>query len=117
MRTPFVFLTFLTAAFLCSPVSAQLKPGNVDNGKRLFMFNGCYQCHGTLGQGGAAGARLAQTKLTQQGFIAFVRNPPPSNMPPYRAKIMPDQELVDVYAYVQTFPVPLNPANIPLLKP
>jgi len=104
------------AALFCVPASAQLK-GNADNGKRLFSFNGCYQCHGTVGQGGAAGARLAQTKLTQQGFIAFVRNPPPSNMPPYRAKIMSDQELADVYAYIQTFPAPLNPANIALLKP
>ena len=115
MKTVLILLSW--AAMLGLPANAQLKPGNVENGKRLFAFNGCFQCHGTQGQGGAAGARLAQTKLTQQGFIAFVRNPPPSNMPPYRAKIMPDQELVDVYAYIQTFPAPLNPANIALLKP
>ena len=54
--------------------------GNLDNGKRLFVRNGCYQCHGYVGQGGAAGARLAQTKLPLAGFTAFVRNPPPSGM-------------------------------------
>ena len=116
MKTRLFVLVIAAVAFLSVPASAQLKPGNVDNGKRLFSFNGCYQCHGTVGQGGAAGARLAQTKLNQQGFINFVRNPPPSNMPPYRAKIMSDQELADVFAYIRTFPEPLNPANVPLLK-
>jgi mono/diheme cytochrome c family protein len=106
----------LLLIFFAVGASAQLKPGNAENGKRLFMFNACYQCHGTVGQGGSAGARLAQTKLTLPGFIAFVRNPPPSNMPPYRAKIMSDQELADVYAHIQTFPAPLNPATIPLLN-
>jgi mono/diheme cytochrome c family protein len=117
MKTNLVLFAFFALTFFSVSASAQLKPGNVENGKRLFAFNGCYQCHGTVGQGGAAGARLAQTKLTQPGFIAFVRNPPPSNMPPYRAKIMPDQDLADVYAYIQTFPAPLNPATIPLLNP
>jgi mono/diheme cytochrome c family protein len=95
---------------------AQNKSGNADNGKRLFMRNGCYQCHGTVGQGGAAGARLAQIKLPVAAFIAFVRNPPPSEMPPYRAKIMSDQELTDVFAYIQTFPAPLPVASVPILK-
>ena len=116
MKTILILLSLFAVTVFSVPASAQVKTGNVDNGKRLFAFNGCYQCHGTVGQGGAAGARLAQTKLTQPGFIAFVRNPPPSNMPPYRAKIMSDQELVDVYAYIQTFPAPVNPATIPLLN-
>jgi len=95
---------------------AQNKSGDAANGKRLFMRNGCYQCHGTVGQGGAAGARLAQIKLPVAAFIAFVRNPPPSEMPPYRAKIMSDQELTDVFAYIQTFPAPLPVASIPILN-
>src|SRR5689334_2845489 len=60
---------------------AQTKPGDPANGKRLLMRNGCYQCHGTVGQGGLAGPRLAQTKLTLAGFTSYVRNPRPSNMP------------------------------------
>ncbi len=96
-------------------VVGQSKTGDADNGKRLFMRNGCYQCHGTVGQGGAAGARLAQIKLPVAAFIAFVRNPPPSGMPPYRAKIMSDQELTDVFAYIQTMPPPVPVANIPQL--
>jgi len=96
---------------------AQTKPGDVENGKRIFMRNGCYQCHGTVGQGGLAGARLAQTKLTVAGFTAYVRNPAPGNMPPYRAKVMSDQELADIYAYVQSVPPPVPLANMPILSP
>jgi mono/diheme cytochrome c family protein len=95
---------------------AQTKPGDVANGKRIFIRNGCYQCHGTVGQGGLAGARLAQTKLTLAGFTAYVRNPAPGSMPPFRAKVMSDQELADVYAYVQSVPPPVAPADIPILK-
>jgi mono/diheme cytochrome c family protein len=90
--------------------------GNADNGKRLFLRNGCYQCHGYAGQGGLAGPRLAQTRLTVQGFTAFVHNPPPSGMPPYRAKVMSDGDLADVYAYIRTLPEPRPVKDNPLLR-
>jgi mono/diheme cytochrome c family protein len=95
---------------------AQTKPGDAENGKRLYMRNGCYQCHGTVGQGGRAGPRLAQIKLPVSGFIAFVRNPPSSDMPQYRAKVMTDQELADVFAHIKTFPEPPPLKNIPILN-
>ena len=101
---------------LASAAFAQTNTGDAVNGKRLFMRNGCYQCHGTVGQGGLAGPRLAQTTLVQAGFISYVRNPRPGNMPPYRGKVMTDQELADVYAYVRSIPPPVPLANIPLLN-
>jgi mono/diheme cytochrome c family protein len=90
--------------------------GNADNGKKIFVKNGCYQCHGYVGQGGVAGARLAQTKLPLAGFTAYVRNPPPGGMPPFRAKIMSDQELADVWAYIKSIPEPKPVKDIPLLN-
>ena len=105
-----LMLLFASLAF------AQSK-GNPQNGKGLFEKNGCWQCHGYQGQGGLAGARLAQTKLSQTAFIGFVRNPPSGGMPPYRPKVMSDQELADVYTYVQSFPTPKPPKDIPLLNP
>jgi mono/diheme cytochrome c family protein len=104
----------LIALLIATAAFAQLK-GNVENGKSLYVKNGCWQCHGYSGQGGNAGARLAQTKFVQAAFIAFVRNPPPGGMPPYRPKVMPDQELADVFAFILTFPEPAK--NIPLLNP
>jgi mono/diheme cytochrome c family protein len=86
------------------------------NGKRLFEAKACYQCHGWSGQGGLAGARLAQTKLNLQAFRNIIRSPPPSNMPPYRAAVLTDQEVADLFAYIQSFPPPNPVERIPLLK-
>lgn len=108
-----IFLIVLP--LLSATVFAQTNTGDAVNGKRLVMRNGCYQCHGTVGQGGMAGPRLAQTRLAQAAFIAYVRNPRPGNMPPYRSKVMTDQELADVYAYLQSVPPPVPLANIPIL--
>ena len=90
--------------------------GDAERGRAIFERNACYQCHGHIGQGGIAGARLMQTKLSQAGFIGFVRNPPPSSMPQFRAKIMSDQELADVYAYIKSIPPPKAAKDIPLLS-
>ena len=108
-----IFLIVLP--LLSATVFAQTNTGDAVNGKRLLMRNGCYQCHGTVGQGGMAGPRLAQTKLAQAAFISYVRNPRPGNMPPYRGKVMTDQELADVYAYLQSVPPPVPLASIPIL--
>ncbi len=108
--------TFLLLFVLAITALAQTKPGDPANGKRLFERNGCYQCHGYVGQGGNAGARLAQTRLTLVAFTAYVRNPASGGMPPYRAKVMSDQELADVYAHIKTFPEPKPVKDIPLLN-
>ena len=105
---------FLLAAALAA---AQTKAGDTAKGKRLFEHNGCYQCHGHEGQGGLAGARLAQTRLTQAAFTAYVRNPRSGMMPPFRPKVLSDQDLGDVYSYIKTFPEPRSAKDIPLLGP
>src|SRR6516165_2194550 len=100
----------------CTAATAQTQLGKADNGKRLYLKNGCYQCHGQSGQGGLAGARLAQTKLAQAAFIAYVRNPAPGGMPPYRTQVMTDQELADVWTYIKTFAEPAPAKSIPQLN-
>jgi ubiquinol-cytochrome c reductase cytochrome c subunit len=96
--------------------AAQPRKDSIENGKRLYVRNGCYQCHGYVGQGGQSGSQLAQTKLTLPVFTAIVRTPPPSGMPPYRVKVMSDSELADVFAYIQTFPPSPPASSIPLLN-
>ena len=103
-------------AVMAMAALAQTKAGDAANGKRLFEKNACYQCLGYWGQGGIAGARLAQTRLPFVAFSAFVRNPPSGSMPPFRAKVMSDQELADVYAYIKSIPEPKPAKDIPLLN-
>jgi len=64
----------------------------------------------------AVGIDLAQTKLTLQAFRNILRNPLPSNMPPYRATVLTDQEVADLFAYIQSFPPPEPADKIPQLK-
>ena len=54
-------------------------------GKQNFMKYGCWQCHGTVGQGSPiSGPKLAPDPMPLEAMSAFIRN---SNrtMPPYRA--------------------------------
>ena len=116
MKTLVLTFAIFGIAALAQTTTPVTKAGDAVNGKRLFERNGCYQCHGHVGQGGLAGPRLAQTRLPFAAFSAFVRNPPSGSMPPFRAKVMPDQELADVYAYIKSIPEPKPAKDIPLLN-
>ena len=95
--------------------AAQNAPaGNADNGKKVFMKQNCYYCHGTTGQGGRDGARIAQTALNAQGLIRYVRKPA-GGMPAFTEKILSDRELTDIYAYLKSLPAAKAPKDIPLL--
>jgi mono/diheme cytochrome c family protein len=87
--------------------------GNVDNGKKLFVKHDCYWCHGTAGQGGSAGARIGGTALSLQGVMRYVRQPAGA-MPAFTEKVLTDQELTDIYAYLKSVQAPKTTA-VPLL--
>lgn len=105
-------VVLLTGAAVVLAARAQ-NPGNADNGKRLYVRNGCYECHGTAGQGGT-GPRLAPRPLAAAALTAYVRKPGPG-MPPYSEKVMTDAEAADIRAFLATIAEP--PKDIPLLKP
>jgi mono/diheme cytochrome c family protein len=110
----------VTAAALMIPLLAaaqsQSTPsGDVGNGKRLFLRDGCWECHGFAGQGGRDGARIGATSLTQQGVIRYVRKPTGS-MPAFTDKLITDQELTDIYAYLKSLPAVKAAKDVPLLN-
>jgi hypothetical protein len=92
--------------------------GDVQKGKVAFIKHGCWQCHDFGGQGSVAtsnGKVIARTQLPVDAFIAFVRTTN-GQMPPYRAPIISDGELTDIYAYLQTLPQSKAASDIPLLN-
>jgi mono/diheme cytochrome c family protein len=94
--------------------NAQAAPsGNAENGKKIYSSYGCYQCHGYAAQGGA-GARLAPRPIAFATFARYVRRPT-GQMPPYTAKVVSDQELADIYAFLVTIPPPPAANTIPIL--
>ena len=40
----------------------------------------------------------------------------PGEMPTFTPQVLPEQDLVDIYAYVRSKPATPNPATIPLLQ-
>jgi mono/diheme cytochrome c family protein len=86
-------------------------------GKILFTQKyGCYQCHGTEGQGSAiTGPKLAPDPLPYDALSAFIRTSSRS-MPPFREQILPNADLEDIYAYLKSIPPPKDSKTIPLLS-
>src|SRR5204863_9144325 len=89
--------------------------GDVENGRRVLGRDGCCECHGFDGQGGRDGARLAQTSMPAPSFVRYVRRPAGA-MPAFTQKVLSDQELADIYAFLKSLPAAKPGAEIPLLK-
>jgi len=103
-----------TVALASGPAFA----ANAGKGKADFMKYGCWQCHGTEGQGSAitsAGKVLAPDPMPLETFIAFVRSTDRA-MPPYSEKVLPNEDLADMHAYLSTIPKPKDYKSIPLLN-
>jgi len=89
--------------------------GNAEAGKDIFLKYTCYGCHGFSGQNGP-GARLVPMRMTQTGFVAYVRSPRTRQMPSYSTKVLSDAQLGDVYAYIKTLPASRSAKDIPELN-
>jgi mono/diheme cytochrome c family protein len=101
------------------PSAAQDAPsGDARNGKRLYLATGCFECHGRFGEGGAFNGPapiLAGTELPFESFTYQLREPL-NDMPAYTEAVLPDRDVVDIFAYVKTLAGPKAPVDIPLLK-
>jgi ubiquinol-cytochrome c reductase cytochrome c subunit len=89
---------------------------DANRGKHLFMADGCYECHGTVGQGGAAAPRIAPDPLPSEAISAYIRQPG-GVMPPYAQSVLNDQDTADIQAYLAGIPQPKAVKDIPLLAP
>jgi mono/diheme cytochrome c family protein len=93
-------------------------PGDAGNGKRLYLADGCFTCHGRSGQGGAFNGpapSLAKTEMPFDGFKAQLRDPA-NDMPAYSTAVLSDQEIADMYAFVQSLPGARSAKDISILN-
>ncbi|HET7084652.1 MAG TPA: c-type cytochrome [Rhizomicrobium sp.] len=102
-----------------SPAFAQDVPkGDAANGRKLYLADGCYQCHGRVGQGGlmtGVAPVLAQTKMPFAAFTRQLRNPI-NDMPPYPQNLLSEQAVADIYAFLQGLPGRRPVKDIPILN-
>jgi mono/diheme cytochrome c family protein len=107
----------------CGSANAQETPpravveaaGNVDHGHSLFLQDGCSLCHGTVGQGGAAGPRIGAMPPPVAYMTTYIRNPT-GEMPPYTSKVVSDVDVRDIHAYLASLPKPPAVESIPELQ-
>ena len=107
------------AAAALVAVQAQDAPrGDAANGKRLYLADGCFTCHGRSGQGGAYNTPapiLAHTAMPFDGFKGQIRNPI-NDMPAFPTAILSDKDIADIYAFVETLAGPRSPKDFPILN-
>jgi mono/diheme cytochrome c family protein len=89
---------------------------HVDAGAALYKKKGCYECHVNDAQGGPQGPRIGPNPIPLPRFTTYIRNPT-GDMPPFTEKVLSNQELADIYAFLQARPQPKPVNSIPLLAP
>ena len=107
-----------SAVFAQAPTTspqAAAPQGNAENGRRFYMADFCYACHGTMGQGGRDGARIAPNPPALPTIVRYVRKPS-GQMPAYTSRVTSDQELADIYAFLRTIPASPPVQSLPLLN-
>ncbi|WP_246797468.1 c-type cytochrome [Burkholderia perseverans] len=88
----------------------------VQAGRALFMQKGCYECHGIFGQGSiSTGPALAPHPLPLAAMQAYV-HAPTGQMPPFSAKILSNDDIARIHAYLDSIPTNPPVAGIALLN-
>ena len=106
------------AVFLASGAAfAQNAPaGSAERGQNIYMHQMCFNCHGTVGQGGGvAGPKIAPNPFPWGAYVQQIRRPR-AEMPPYSEKNLSDQDLADAYAYLMSIKPGPAAKDVPLLS-
>jgi mono/diheme cytochrome c family protein len=108
---------FLQSANPAPPSNLSSLTGNTQNGGRIYVADGCYECHGRVGQGSqsTAAPRIGPPALTIDAFARYI-HAPTGNMPPYTSKVVSDQDVADIYAFLKSLPPAPAAKDIPLLN-
>ncbi len=103
---------FLTAVLIVTAVPVLIFDahtqgrGGAQNGRKVFEKLGCSRCHGSTGEGMSltrekpGPPKIAATKLSLRDFLQSVRKPK-GQMPPFTTNQVSDEDLSDVYAFLQ----------------
>jgi ubiquinol-cytochrome c reductase cytochrome c subunit len=90
--------------------------GNAAAGKTAFMRYGCYECHGTQGQGNfGAGPAIAPHPMPYSNFLTYIRAPR-GEMPPFDERVLPAGDAQNIFAYLETIPAGQPASSISALS-
>lgn len=103
----FIAALMVAGALALIPDANTQARGDAQNGKKVFEKLGCFRCHGSAGEGmsqtgkQAGSPKIAATKLSLRDFLQSVRKPR-GQMPPFLATQVSDEDLSDVYAFLES---------------
>jgi mono/diheme cytochrome c family protein len=122
MRSAYVAILVAGAFAACGPGPAALAQnaalGDAANGKRVYLADGCFMCHGRVGQGGAMNypaPAIARLEMPVESFVSFLRDAP-NDMPAYSTDVLSDKEAADIHAFLQSLPGRKPAKEFPLLN-
>jgi len=118
MRFATASIALVALVFGGTALGADTAPaGSAERGKKHYVDNGCFACHGTEGQGGGRGSgpKIGRPLMPWDAFLGLMRRPP-RDMPAYTQKVVSDQEVADMYAYLASLKPSPAAKDIPLLN-
>jgi mono/diheme cytochrome c family protein len=83
---------------------------SIATGKSVFAVAGCVGCHGAQAQGTSIAPAIAPPPLDLPAMISYLRQPT-GKMPPVPAATASDQQIADIYAYLQSIAPKTAPAE------
>jgi mono/diheme cytochrome c family protein len=110
---------FVALGFGVLALAQDAAPGDATNGKRVYIADGCFECHGRNGQGGAfnyPAPPIVELEMPVESFVAFLRDAP-NDMPAYAVSVLSDKEAADIYAFLRSLPGRKPTQDIPPLNP
>jgi cytochrome c551 len=111
MRTTLVTVWSIGIGLLVLAAASTLRAddarGNRVNGRKVFLRENCYICHGGRAGGGMCPS-LRDRRPDESDVQDFVLNGSPSGMPSFRGRVTA-QEIVDLAAYFNSLRSPQEP--------
>ena len=109
------------ALLLCAASAgavAQAPARDLEAGRQLYMSNGCFACHGTVGQGSERGGapKLAPDPQPYEAFRVMVRHPREA-MPRLDTRFVSDEQLLAIHRYLASIPKGPAAKDISQLQP
>jgi mono/diheme cytochrome c family protein len=114
----FTAVAFAATVFTTAALAEGAAAGDAANGKRVYLADGCFECHGRVGQGGAMNypaPAIAKLEMPVESFVAFLREAP-NDMPAYTANVLSDADAADIFAFLQSLPGRKPAKDFPLLN-
>ena len=99
-------------------IPADTPAGDAIHGRSVYLADGCFECHGRSGQGGAFNyptPAIAKVEMPVESFVAFLRAAP-RDMPAYSTNVLSDKDAADIYAFLQSLPGRKPAKDFPLLN-